>query len=51
MSDTSIPVTDPVWSELNARKERGETFDDVLRRELGMEGAAHTAHANGGSDD
>jgi negative regulator of replication initiation len=33
---TNIQVTDAVWSELNSRKKPGESFDDVLRRELGI---------------
>jgi len=37
MSDTNIAVTDEVWIELNSRKQPGDTFDDVLRRELGLE--------------
>jgi len=36
MSDTNIPVSDEVWEELNSRKKRGDTFDDVLRRVLEM---------------
>jgi len=38
---TNIQVTDAVWSELNSRKKPGESFDDVLRRELGI-GEAHS---------
>lgn len=30
-SDMNIPATEEVWSELNRRKEPGDTFDDVLR--------------------
>jgi len=33
---TNIPVSDEVWRELNSRKNPGDSFDDVLRRELGM---------------
>jgi len=33
---TNIPVSDEVWRELNARKNPGDSFDDVLRRELGL---------------
>lgn len=33
---TNIHVTDEVWTELNSRKKPGESFDDVLRRELNM---------------
>lgn len=40
MADTNIPVSDEVWSELNSRKQRGDTFDDVLRRVLDMNGGA-----------
>ena len=36
-ADTSIPVSDAVWQELRLRKRRGDTFDDVLRRELGLD--------------
>ena len=34
MTDTTITVSDEVWGYLNARKERGESFDNVLRSEL-----------------
>lgn len=34
--ETSISVSVEVWKELNLRKEVGESFDDVLRRILGM---------------
>jgi len=37
MSDTNIAVSDEVWMELNSRKQPGDTFDEVLRRELGLE--------------
>ena len=36
-ADTSIAVSDEVWNALMRRKQRGDTFDDVLRRELGMD--------------
>lgn len=36
MADTSIAVSDEVWGELHRRKQRGDTFDDVLRRELDL---------------
>lgn len=35
-ADTTVPVSDEVWRELMLRKNRGDTFDDVLRRELGF---------------
>lgn len=47
MSDTNIPVTNEVWEYLNGQKGRNESFDDVLRNELNMNGdneAAHAAH-------
>lgn len=28
---TTIQISDEVWKELNKRKERGETMDDVLK--------------------
>lgn len=34
MADTNIPISDEVWSALNSRKSRGDTFDDVLRELL-----------------
>lgn len=37
---TNIQVSDPVWSELNSRKQPGESFDDVLRRVLELDGEA-----------
>ena len=36
-ADTTVPVSDEVWRELMLRKTRGDTFDDVLRRELGLD--------------
>ena len=36
-ADTTVPVSDAVWRELMLRKNRGDTFDDVLRRELGLD--------------
>lgn len=36
MAKTTITVTDEVWGYLHDRKERGETFDAVLRQELGI---------------
>lgn len=32
MSDTTIPVSNEMWSELNGRKRPGESFEDVLNR-------------------
>ena len=36
MSDdvTSIQVRNETWQELNARKQPGDTFDDVIQRLL-----------------
>jgi len=46
-SDTNIPVSDAVWSELHRRKERGQSFDDVLREELEMaRGSSDAAKQN-----
>jgi len=39
MTDTSIAISDEVWEELHQQKKRGESFDDVLRRVLGIEDA------------
>ena len=36
-ADTTVPVSDEVWEALMRRKNRGDTFDDVLRRELGLD--------------
>ena len=36
-ADTTIPVSDEVWERLMRMKQRGDTFDDVLRRELGLD--------------
>lgn len=33
---TNIAVTEELWRELNQRKDPGQTFDDVLRDELGL---------------
>jgi len=44
---TNIPVSDEVWSYLDRRKGRGETFDDIIRKELNLteqDEAAHTTH-------
>lgn len=34
----NIAVTEEVWQALNQRKEPGDSFDDVQRRLLGLEG-------------
>lgn len=34
---TSIKVSEEVWQHLNGQKRLGDSFDDVLRRELGLE--------------
>ena len=31
---TTIQVSDEIWEELNKRKKRGETFEEVLKRLL-----------------
>lgn len=31
---TTIQISDKLWKELNKRKKRGETFEDVIKREL-----------------
>jgi len=36
-------VSDEVWEALMRRKNRGDTFDDVLRRELGLDDDAEPA--------
>src|SRR6056297_884084 len=36
-ADTTVPVSDEVWEALMRLKTRGDTFDDVLRRELGLD--------------
>ena len=41
-ADTTVPVSDEVWEALMRRKNRGDTFDDVLRRELGLDDDADT---------
>lgn len=33
---TNIAISEEVWTELNQRKKPGDSFDDVLRRELGL---------------
>jgi polyhydroxyalkanoate synthesis regulator phasin len=45
-ADTTVPVSDEVWSELMRRKKRGDTFDDVLRDLLGLDD-----DSTGGVDD
>lgn len=37
MKFTTVRVSDPVADELHDRKRRGESYDDVLRRLLGMD--------------
>lgn len=34
---TSVKVSETVWQELHRRKQLGDTMDDVLRRELGLD--------------
>lgn len=31
---TTIWISDELWAELNARKDRGDTFEDVIWRQL-----------------
>ena len=31
---TTISISDELWQELNARKQRGETFEDVIKKAL-----------------
>lgn len=33
-TDTHIRVSNEMWEELNRRKQQGDSFDDVLKREL-----------------
>ena len=33
---TTVQVSTETWKELNGRKQPGESFDDVIRRELGL---------------
>lgn len=37
MADASVPVEDETWKDLNARKEPGDSFDDVIRDLLDRE--------------
>ena len=34
---TTITVTDEVWRYLHTQKARGQSFDDLLREEFGIE--------------
>jgi predicted CopG family antitoxin len=34
---TTIQISDEVWKELNTRKKKGETFEDILRKLLKLE--------------
>jgi predicted CopG family antitoxin len=34
---TTITVSDEVWRHLDERKERGQSFDDLLREDYGLE--------------
>lgn len=36
-ADTTVPVSDEVWKVLTRRKDRGDSFDDVLRRVLELD--------------
>lgn len=38
MDFTTVRVSEPVAEELHGRKRRGESYDDALRRVLGMDG-------------
>lgn len=31
-----VPVSDELWEYLNKKKKRGESFEDVLRREINL---------------
>jgi predicted CopG family antitoxin len=48
---TNIPVSDEVWRELNSRKNPGDSFDDVLRRELGLMDEDRRQHAEAAAAD
>ena len=41
---TTMTVSHLVWRELNKRKNAGESFDDVLRRELSIAHEPPTGH-------
>ncbi len=49
-ADTTVPVSDEVWRELMLRKSRGDTFDDVLRRELGLDDESDPERPTGSDD-
>lgn len=36
MERTTITVSDEVWRYLDAKKDRGDSMDDILRQELGI---------------
>lgn len=36
---TTIEVSDGTWRQLNVRKQRGESFDDVIQNLMGEENA------------
>lgn len=40
----NIQIQDDTWIELNKRKQRGETFDDVIKRALREEPEIPTAY-------
>lgn len=50
-ADTTIPVSDEVWERLMRMKQRGDSFDDVLRRELGLDDEPAEQIDNGVSTD
>lgn len=44
MGKTSIEVDDSTWKDLNRRKDRGDTFDDVISELLAEDENGTTAH-------
>lgn len=43
MERTTITVSDEVWRYLDAKKDRGDSMDDILRQELGIGEEAEAA--------
>lgn len=41
---TTITVDEDVWEYLHRKKKRGDSFNDVVRRELGLDETAEDRH-------
>lgn len=48
---TTIQVSSEVWRWLNSKKEPGESFDAVIKRELGIDNDSEDVEADGSGEE